>query len=198
MTDVTVLTVAPLGGYDMANWCGGWARRDGRHPVEVPSAANLDANTIPDTADALEAMAAEVLEDPDALLAIMCHSQGCQVAGEALARWAAHPETAPDPARVTRILLTGNLERPRLGYVARKPWWIPRGNGVRLTPEDTPYTILDIGRQGDLWANYPGGFPNMAKMMMCLPHVNYSSVNPDSPVVVSRKQVGLSTYLVVP
>ncbi len=192
-----VLTVAPLGGADMSNWCGGWAKRNNRYPVSVPSLANLNKSSISEAADHLIEMVNDCVKNNEEVN-LLAHSQGCQVVGEALARWLDGRTSAPSPGVLTRIVLTGNLERPRLGYIARKPWFIGGGNSVRTTPESTPWIIQDFGRKGDLWANYPGGIPNLLKMSFCASHLNYASVNPDSPTVLSKDSRGNSTYYVVP
>ncbi|MCH9728373.1 MAG: PE-PPE domain-containing protein [Actinomycetia bacterium] len=185
---VTVLTVAPLGGTDMRKWCGGWAQRQGA-VVEVPTAANLSVRAIPDAARALDT----VIRDTPGKLIVFAHSQGAQVVSEWLREYA-----SADPDRL-EFVLTGNLERKHYGYAARKPKWVWGGNIRGLTPDDTGYKVLDIGRKGDLWANYPGGVLAMLGLALCWPHLNYSKVNPDAidPRHVV-KIVGGTTYVVCP
>ena len=184
----TVLTVAPLGGRDMTRWCGGWAGRQGE-VVEVPTAADLSVKAIPDAARSLDA----VIRGTAGKLIVFGHSQGAQVASEWLREY-----TSADRDRL-EFVLTGNLERKHYGYAANKPTWVPGGNIRGLTPDDTGYRVLDIGRRGDLWANYPGGLLAMLGLPLCWPHLNYSKVDPDNidPRHVV-KIVGGTTYVVCP
>lgn len=187
----TVLTIAPLGGYDMTGWCGGWAARQGK-VVEVPSAANLSVRAIPNAAVECDELIHETLTAGDDAL-VFAHSQGCQVAGEWLRRYA-----NADPARV-RFVLTGNPERAHFGYAARKPTWVWGGNIRGLTPNDTPYRVLDIGRHSDRWANSPGGVTSLLAFLPHSGHLDYSSVNPDE--IDPRhivKTVGRTKYANVP
>lgn len=184
----TVLTIAPLGGADMSKWCGGWASSQGE-VVEVPTAADLRPDTIPDAAEELDGLIHGTL----GAVTVFAHSQGAMVAGE----WLENYATA-DPDRV-KFVLTGNPERPHYGYAARKPSWVPGGNIRGLTPEGTPYRVLDIGRRKDRWAN---SFNGVAALLAFLPHfghLNYSKVNPsklDPAWLV--KQVGKTEYYNVP
>lgn len=186
----TVLTIAPLGGADMTRWCGGWAARQG-DVVAVQSAANLTVNAIPDAAAELDNMIYKALATPGEVI-VFAHSQGAQVAGEWLRRYA-----NADRSRL-RFVLTGNPERAHFGYAANKPKWVPPGNIRGLTPNNTPYRVLDIGRRGDLWANYPGGVLAMLGLPLCWPHLNYSKVNPDKIDPEHITEVGNTVYANVP
>ena len=199
---VVCLWVAPLGKreIDLTRWLAGWMTRDGRTVKRVPTARELDAESISDTADEFNAMVREELRaDPDVLVVGVGHSQGCQAIGEALERWEKLPaDQRPDPDRVS-LLLTGNLERRHHGYIARRPKWIPAGNSKRLTPEATDYAVLDIGRRGDLWANYPGGFPSILRLTLFNPaHLDYFKVDPDKLNPLSAVAVGNTQYVNVP
>jgi len=189
----TVLTVAALGDNDMSKWCNGWAGRNGRTVIKVPSAADLSKDGIPKAAAELDRLIHETLAETEGLVIVLAHSQGCQVVGEWLAKFA-----NADPSRV-RFVLTGNLERQYFGYRARKPKWWGNGNSVRETPNNTAYEVLDIGRKGDLWANYPGGMLAMLRLPFCLPHLNYDNVDPDNldPKHLV-KAVGNTRYFTVP
>lgn len=187
----TVLTIAPLGGADMSQWCGGWPQRQGR-VVAVPTAANLSANAIPDAAAALNRAIHRELASSDEDVAVLGHSQGAQVAGEWLRQYA-----NADPDRV-RCVLTGNPERAYYGYIANRPKWIPPGNARGLTPNDTPFHVLDIGRNGDLWANFKGGLLGVLMLPFNKPHLNYSGVNPDKINPKHTRTVGRTVYANVP
>ena len=202
MTTRTVcLWVAPLGkrDIDLTRWLAGWMARDGRTVKHVATARELDAESISDTAAAFDVMVrAELDADPDVLVAGVGHSQGCQAIGEALERWEKLPaDQRPDPARVS-LLLTGNLERRHYGYITKRPKWIPAGNSKRLTPEATSYAVRDVGRKGDLWANYPGGVLSLLRLPFCLPHLDYFDVDPDALNARSAKTVGNTQYVNVP
>ncbi len=184
----TVLTVAPLGGADMTRWCGGWATRQGE-VVAVQSAASLSVKAIPDAAVELDNAIYEALTAPGEVI-VFAHSQGAQVAGEWLRRYA-----TADPNRV-RFVLTGNPERAYFGYAARKPAWVWGGNVRGTTPNNTAYRVLDIGRNSDRWANSPGGLAALWAFLPHTGHLDYSKVNPDE--IDPRhivKMVGLTRYV---
>lgn len=189
----TVLTIAPLGDADMGKWCGGWAARQGR-VIEVPSASNLSISAIPDAAIALDNLVHTHTEDD---LTIFAHSHGCQVVGRWLDKFSRF--VLPGDHERIRFVLTGNLERAFYGYAANKPKWVPGGNIRGLTRNDTDFQVLDIGRIGDLWANYPGGLLPMLLLPINVQHGNYSSVDPSN--INPRhivKTVGRTTYANVP
>ena len=186
-----VLTIAPLGGTDMSLWCGGWAGRQGR-VEEVPSAADLSLTAIPDAAVALDNLVHTHADDD---LVVFAHSQGCQVVSAWLDKFARF--VLPGDTERIRFVLTGNLERQYYGYAARKPKWIPAGNIRGLTRNDTAFTVLDIGRKGDLWANYPGGLLAMLGLLYCPAHLNYDNVDPDNLEPLSEKTVGATRYVTV-
>lgn len=189
----TVLTIAPLGGTDMRTWCGGWATRQGGEVIEVQSAANLSAKAIPEAAAELDGMIHESLAVGRTDIVVFGHSQGAQVASEWLRTYTSAPHDR------LRFVLTGNPERAHYGYAARKPSWIPGGNIGGLTPEDTGYRVLDIGRSSDRWAN---SYSGLAALLAFLPHpghLNYSQVDPDriDPRHLATV-VGTTTYANVP
>ena len=184
----TVLTIAPLGGADMTSWCGGWAGRQGR-VIEVPSAANLSISAIPDSAVALDNL---VHTHTDELI-VFAHSQGCQVVGAWLDKYARF--VLPGDHERIRFVLTGNLERAFYGYAANKPKWIPAGNIRGITNNRTAFQVLDIGRKGDLWANYPGGFWPLLSLPFNKAHLDYSSVDPDNLKPLTTKTIGATTYV---
>ncbi len=189
----TVLTIAPLGGFDMSNWCGGWAKRQGGPVVKVPTAANLSKDAISDAAIELDKLIRSTPGD----LIVFAHSQGCQVVGAWLDKYGLD-QRVRDIARV-RFVLTGNLERAFFGYAFNKPRWIPGGNIRGITRNNTFHEVLDIGRTGDLWANYPGGFWALLRLPFNRAHLDYSSVNPDDLKPVFRpKVVNGTTYFTVP
>lgn len=187
----TILTIAPLGGADMTKWCGGWAARQG-DVVEVPSAAKLTVDTIPEAAAELDALIHETLTRTRGDVIVFAQSQGAQVAGQWLRRYA-----NTDPSRL-RFVLTGNPERAFYGYAARKPKWVWGGNIRGLTPNRTPYLVLDIGRNSDRFANSLYG---LAALLAFLPHpghLNYSKVNPDEIDPEHIVEVGNTKYANVP
>lgn len=142
----SVLTVAPLGGHDMTEWCGGWAQRQGGSVTAVPTAANLSRDAIPNAAIELDKM----IRSKPGLISVLATSQGCQVVGAWLDKYGLE-QPIGDVSRI-RFILTGNLERQFFGYAANKPKWIPKGNIRGLTRNDTGHEVLDIGRREDLQA----------------------------------------------
>ena len=191
-----VLTVAPLGGRDLARagWLKGFALRYGRKVRAVKTAADLNPTTIPAAARALAADVLELLKVDDLEILIIAHSQGCQVVGQWLDLFAR--ALTPTQAARIRCVLTGNLERAFYGYGARKPRWWPAGNIARTTPNDTLIEVLDIGRRKDLWANYPGGIPSMIRLTLFNPdHLNYTMIDPDELNPLQQKTVGNTRYV---
>lgn len=187
----TVFTVAPLGGHDLSEWCGGWAQRQGGPVLEVPTAANLSKDAIPDAALELDKM----IRKTPGLISVLAHSQGAQVVGAWLDKYGLE-QPMRDVSRI-RFILTGNLERQFFGYAANKPKWIPKGNIRGLTRNNTGHEVLDIGRREDLWANYPGGFWSLFRLPFCRAHGDYDHVNPDNLEPQSAKRVGGTTYFIV-
>lgn len=189
----TVITVAALGGNDMAKWCNGWAGRGGKKIVESPTTNNLISDAIPREAEELDEVIRQTLAIEDGDVVVFAHSRGCQIVGEWLREYA-----NADPSRLS-FVLTGNLERAFFGYAANKVSWIPAGNLRGLTPNDTAFSVLDIGRAGDRWAHFPGGLWAMMSLPFCRPHLDYSSVDPDTiPWNQVVKVVGHTTYVTAP
>lgn len=187
----TVIGVPALGGKSLAGWCGGWAQKPGRRYVEVDSAADLSVGAIPDAAQELDDLICTTLTMTRDQVVGFGHSQGSQIIGHWLREYG-----GVDPRRL-RFVLTGNPERAYFGYAANKPKWIPDGNLGGITPNTTSYEVLDIGRKGDLWANYPGGLLPMLLLPFNVAHTNYDSVDPDNLTPLASRSVGLTTYVTV-
>lgn len=184
-----VLTVAPLGGSDLSDWMGGWAKRQGGEVIRVPGGADLSMDTIPETAKNLDYLIQDTLRHSKEDVIVLGHSQGCQVVGEWLREYA-----DADPYRL-RFVLTGNLERAFFGYAFNKVSWIPKGNIRGITPNDTAFKVLDIGREKDAWANFPGGLWAMLRLVFSPAHLDYSMVNPENLDIVGHKKVFNTNYV---
>lgn len=197
---ITVLMVTPLGNRDMRAWCGGWATRKNRRAVSVPTTNDeKDPKLVAADAAGVHPMIIDALAaDPAGEVVLFAHSRGCLVVGEWIAVWS-RLLSDRDAARV-RAVLTGNLERARTGFIARKPKWMGSGNSVRTTPENTRIRVLDIIRKGDLWGMYPGGALAWPLLFLNQQHRDYSRVNPDDlkPIRGGETVVGNTRYVTVP
>lgn len=195
-----VLMLSPLGGRDMRAWCGGWATRKNRRAATVPTTNDeKDPKLVAADAAGLHKVIAKALADNSTVeIILFAHSRGCLVVGEWIAVWS-HLLSDRDAARV-RAVLTGNLERARTGFIAKKPKWMGSGNSVRTTPENTRIHVLDIIREGDLWGMYPGGALAWPLLFVNRAHRDYSKVNPDDlkPVKGGELVVGNTRYVTVP
>lgn len=144
---------------------------------------------------------------------IVCgHSMGAQI----IAKWLRDlgMDSDIDPADVT-FYLTGNLERRYNGYPkgGDYPGWDeqppegryetdPGGSGV---PIDTPYTVFDIAKQWDGWADNPTDTTNSIAMTNNFwgrwgsgtPHGKYEDVSLDDPDLLFFEEYNI-TYVLAP
>lgn len=187
-----VLTVGPLDmGIDrMVNYmrrvCLRYAVTNGRHQIRIKYPAVLDPSgdrphgSIQTGATRLNT-AIRTTPGPKIVLA---YSQGAQVAGAWLRRYAYQPD-APHPNTLSFILI-GNPER-RYG---KQPWT------AKVTPDDTQYTVRDVARSGDNWADYKGVPASRFLAMFGRIHTDYWGVNLEVPGTIIHT-VGNTTYEVV-
>ena len=193
----TVFMLSPLGGKDLSDWCTSYPKKKGRKPVKVPTTdlpkKKGDPATVMEDGVTLHDMVQNFLKNNNDDLVLFAHSRGCTVVGEWLAIWS--NEISDDDAKRISIILTGNLERKHFGFIAKKPSWMDSGSSTRTTPENTRFKILDIGRKGDLWANYPGGVLAWPLLFVCLPHLNYFNIDPENLKPISEKVVGNTRYV---
>ncbi len=111
------------------------------------------------------------------------HSEGGQVIYADLRRWAANPETAPDPARVSWVSI-GNPENP---YGGRRPK--TESAGAPWLPPTTAYQGTEVIRQYDGWADWPDDPTNLLAVAnavagMLTIHSNYWQVDLADPANV--------------
>lgn len=146
----TVLTVEPLGG----NWVGGTmplnfggAVTNGKTVVPVRYPASMSKSSIYDGVVALD----RTIKATTGTLLVFAHSQGAQVVSRWLRTLATDP-SAPDPARVS-FLLIGNPLRRYGGYGVGRPEF--DGRKGLPTPNDSPYAVTDCKLQYDGWADHP-------------------------------------------
>lgn len=99
-------------------------------------------------------------------LIVIGHSRGSQI----IYKWLREtgPSSSVDPTKIL-FISGGNPERKYNGatavdpdgHPATYPGTQPWGNGYGV-PVNTPYTVLDIARQYDQWADHPGDLSNSA------------------------------------
>jgi hypothetical protein len=191
-----VLTVAALDlGIDrainyMAKVCNGYAVTGGRTQIQVPSRGLLDQSagddpngSISRAADSLDAL----IRSTGGPKIAFGYSQGAQVCGTWLRRYA-HTFDAPDHRELS-FLLIGNPER-RFG---KQPWT------KKITPDDTQYTVRDVARRGDKWANWQGkATDNRILAMFGGTHTDYWHSDLFDPTAEVVDVVGNTLYLVIP
>ena len=115
------------------------------------------------------------------------YSQGAQVVGAWLRKYA-YSAGSPDN-RDLQFLLIGNPER-RFG---KQPWT------KRITLDNTKYTVRDVSRRGDKWANFQGKpTDNRILAMFGGTHTNYWDTDPYDPAAEVINTVGRTTYVLVP
>ena len=188
-----VLTVGPLdmGADRVANYmrrvCTSYATTNGRHQIQVKYPATLDP-TGDNPKGSIQTGATNLntlIHTTPGPKTVLAYSQGAQVVGAWLRRYAHQPD-APNPNTLNFILI-GNPERKH----GKQPWT------TKTTPNDTQYTIRDVARRNDNWADYHGKPANRFLAMFGPIHTNYWSVNLERQGDVIRAE-GNTTYEIVP
>jgi len=161
------------------------AKRRGvsRKIVDYPQAAT--AQSIPLGVVALDTALRNTPEDCE----IVAHSQGCEVVGEWMRRYAGRPDA---PTHIRRIILLGNPER-RFGGAMGYQF----GNKKRQPTPETQYRVDDIARKGDPWANADGVslWARLTRSLWAPAHRDYDDIDADNPGVLRRKS-GNTSYWV--
>ncbi len=173
----------------------GFAVTHGR-PVTVPTNTNLTYAGLLAGRDVLN----DYIRKTPGKKIVFAYSRGAQFASEWLRTYASAVD-AP-PASELSFVLIGNPQR-RLGGVVGKTL-----DGVELqsTPDDTQYSVVDLTRQKDGWANsdnWPSpatlaARTNLASRGKFVVHANYAFNSIDDPRNQVREVVGNTTYLVGP
>lgn len=145
-TATTVVTIdGAFGSQNMTKKLGGWATSQGT--VIEPYYYN-DWQTFPDGSafDALvDDLDAKIVNIPaPGKIVLFAASYGAVMVGSWLERFG--PTSSVGPDRLSVILI---------GNSARRYGGVLRDTGVDLVPTDTRYTVLDIKRQYDGWADWP-------------------------------------------
>ena len=193
MTTVLTVSALDLGADKLINYmgkvCNGWATKDGRTQVRVNTPATLDASAGENPGGSIYIGASalnDAIRSTKGPKVVFGYSQGAQVAGTWLRRFA-HAFDAPDHRELT-FLLIGNPERK----YGQQPWT------KKSTPDDTQYTVRDVARRGDRWANYQGYPKNKFAAMFGGDHTNYWKTDPYDPRAEIVRVVGNTTYVLVP
>ena len=168
----------------MANICKGWAKSGGRQHFLVPTKASLARDAITGGAVLLD----KAIRDGGNwdLTYVLGHSQGSQVATE----WLENNNDV-DPSKL-KFRLCGNPQRGKAFGAKGGVKWEGKPKGD--TPNDTPYEVWDIARQGDKFAQPTG------TLMGDIIHMSYNNVDLDNieSTKLSKTVVGNTTYYVVP
>ena len=186
----TVLTVAALDyGLDkrinyMARVCRRFAVTGGRTQIQVPIASTLDPSGEGSIRTDAIALNQYILNTAGEKI-VFGYSRGCQVAGEWM-RLYANNIRAPHPSELSFVLI-GNPERGQ-GH----PPWVKK-----TTPTTTQYTVWDVCRRDDGWANWNGKARNVIGMLGAA-HMKYWNTDlygPDNQIV---GVAGATSYVVAP
>lgn len=194
----TVLTVDPLlfgvtalSGPVMERVCNRFAVSNGNQRVRVPTSANaINPKTL---SNGREALNQTIHEHPDDDLIVFGYSQGAQIAGGWLRKYADDP-ASPSPDRL-RFILIGNLERG-LCHGGKTGGRYADGSPLMDTPNTTRYRVLDVARLGDRYACPRLDTIPLGKARGI--HCSYWDTDLMNPTVLEREDVGNTTYLVVP
>ena len=197
MITTTVLTVSAMdmGISNTVNYmgrvCRGYAKKPGRKQVQVKYPATLDPSAGDNTNGSIfigSTNLNKLIRATPGPKIVFGYSQGAQVAGTWMRRFAHLPD-APPAAELT-FLLIGNPER-RYG---QQPWT------AKQTPDYTQYTVRDVSRRHDNWADYSkarhGG--NRIPAMFGGIHNNYWQTDPYGINAEVVKIAGNTSYVIVP
>lgn len=133
---------------------------------------------------------------------LMGHSMGAL----AIVRWLNdHAPTCTVPTNELSAVLIGNSMRPNLGYYINdlgKSLAQVTGLTILVTPSDCRYTVTDIARQYDGWADEPVHLDNLNALTnmqigMNTIHPNYNDVSLHDETNLTYT-VGNTTYLLNP
>lgn len=153
---------------------------NGQNQVQVPyNNVGLFLNTVQSGAAMLNAF----LNSGTGPMVVFGHSLGAVVGSYWLANYAA--DTTIEPADLSFVFIGNSVHKygGALGGESNAEWQNWFGEGVTM-PDDTPYTVTDIIRQYDGWADWPNGTMNIDAEFNALAgqnsiHPNYQSVSPD-------------------
>ncbi|MBS1955235.1 MAG: PE-PPE domain-containing protein [Cyanobacteria bacterium SZAS-4] len=152
---------------------------------EVRYPASISPKTISKGVLALDA----ALRDTAGPIIVLAHSQGAQVASHWMRQHAADPN-APAPNRLIFILL-GNPLRLNGGHgIGQREFG---GTIGEPTPTCTPWTVVDVARRYDGWADFPADASNQlavrnANIGKRTYHTHYDVVDIDDPTNTVWKQ----------
>ncbi|RPA59400.1 PE-PPE domain-containing protein [Gordonia oryzae] len=197
----TVLTCQPLDFnlgdlFNLMNTTlSGFAPSHGT-PVTVTSNSDLTMAGLIAGRDALNTA---IMNTPGKKI-IFGYSRGAQIASEWLRYYAKSPD-APAAGELSFVLI-GNPQR-RLGGA---PGMTLDGVQLLATPDNTKYTVTDLSRRWDGWANtdnWPDGASVSASNYLntvgrWIIHSNYTQQSINSPANMTRAVVGHTTYVVTP
>mgnify|MGYP003352061709 CR=1 FL=1 len=195
-TDTAVLTLCGLDiGIDrstnyMKAVCNGFAVSAGHYQKQVNYPAMLDPSAGDNPKGSIYIGATkldQLIRTTPGPKIVFGYSQGAQVAGTWLRRFAHLPD-AP-PSNELSFVLIGNPER-RYG---KQPWTL------KQTPDSTQYKIRDVSRKNDNWSDWHGSpSDNRILAMFGTVHTNYwkSEIYGESAQVI--KVVGNTSYVIVP
>ena len=157
----------------------GGAITNGQTQVQVPyNNVGLFLNTVQQGADMLNAF----ITNGTGPMVVFGHSLGAVVSSYWLANYAA--DSGIEPADLSFVFIGNSVHKygGALGPESNSEWQNWFGEGV-AAPDNTPYTVLDIIRQYDGWADWPTGTTNITSDFNALAgqnsiHPNYQAVSP--------------------
>jgi hypothetical protein len=146
--------------------------------LQVHYPASIARNTISKGVSALN----DALHETPGPIIVLAHSQGAQVVSHWLREHADDP-TAPRPDQLT-FILCGNPLRSFGGHaIGRREFG---GTIGEPTPTTTRWTVIDVARRYDGWADWPADENNQlakknAMIGMHSYHVHYDEVDLNDP-----------------
>jgi len=193
-----VLTIDPLlfgvtwlSGPVMENVCKKFAVSNGNVRVRVPTSANIiDPQVIPKGCESTQQMLLQYYDEPEVI--VFGYSQGAQIASAWLRKYAGDSPIGPDRLR---IILIGNPERG-VSHGGGTGKYID-GSPLKDTPNDTAFTVLDVARKDDWYAQPPVPTHIWDQPRCGQIHCSYWAVDLINPDALSTETVGNTTYLVV-
>jgi len=193
----TILTISALDlGIDkainyMGKVCKGYAVKPGNKQVQVKYPATLDPSEGDNTKGSIYTGATnldKLIRATPGPKIVFGYSQGAQVAGTWLRRYANRAD-APSPNELS-FLLIGNPERK----YGQQPWT------KKQTPDNTQYTVRDVSRKHDNWADYSPEIhgTNRIRALFGGTHTDYWNSDPYDVRASIFKIAGNTTYVLIP
>ncbi len=190
----SVLTLSGL-NFNLYNYMPGEFRgrfsRPPYHMIPVHYPASISRNTISKGVLALD----KAMHNATGPIIVLAHSQGAQVVSHWLREHAIDP-TAPPPDQLTFILCGNPLRSSGGRGIGHHEFG---GTIGEPTPTATRWTVIDVARKYDGWADWPTDDSNRqavknARLGMHSYHLHYDEVDLDDPAHTVWR-VGTTTFV---